>query len=162
METLKKIITMPSVAIFIFLIGPAFLSSFSIHVFTIAVLLILSWLCLLANILNAQLEETLKMRSWEILCFNALLFVVFLYSVKLNYNPIISPTAPLIILHSLLFVGILWILYVVSRTLVFAETQKNSSKSKLFFTLILFWMFPVGVFFLQPRIIRVLAEKGNP
>lgn len=148
---------MPSLLLFIILIGPAFLSSFSIHVFAIAVLIIMSWICLLTNILNTHVERSLKMSRIELICFNALIFVLVLYSVKLNYRPIESLTVPLFMVHTFLFAGMIWILFVVSRTLIYAESQNTSSKPKLFLTLVLFWMFPIGVFFLQPRIIRILG-----
>jgi len=50
-------------------------------------------------------------------------------------------------------------LYFVSKSLVLAERGKNVSFTGYFESFILIWFFPFGIWFTQPRINRLYAEK---
>jgi hypothetical protein len=50
-------------------------------------------------------------------------------------------------------------LYFVAKTLVLAETGKSASFYNYAGPFFLIWFFPIGVWFVQPRINRLYSEK---
>jgi hypothetical protein len=52
-------------------------------------------------------------------------------------------------------------LYFVSKSLVLAETNKPTSFYDYAGAFFLIWFFPIGVWFTQPRINRLYAERGS-
>jgi hypothetical protein len=67
-------------------------------------------------------------------------------------------------LHLVCMVCLFYVLYFVSRNLVLAETGKPASFYDYAGTLFLLWFFPIGVWFIQPRVNLLTqseAEQGH-
>jgi hypothetical protein len=63
-------------------------------------------------------------------------------------------------LHLLAMACMVYVLYFVSRSLVTAETGKPASFSDYIGALMLFWFFPIGVWFVQPKV-NQLYRRGS-
>ena len=66
---------------------------------------------------------------------------------------------PLLILY---MVCILYLLYFVSKSLVLAETEKPATFYEFAGPFFLLWIFPIGIWYVQPRVNRLYAERKNP
>jgi len=62
-------------------------------------------------------------------------------------------------LHLLAMFCLFYLLYFVSKSLVLAETCKPASFNEYAGLFFLIWVFPIGVWFIQPRINRQYAES---
>jgi hypothetical protein len=67
----------------------------------------------------------------------------------------------LVPLHLACMVCLFYLLYFVSKNLVLAETKKPVSFYEYAGPLFLLWFFPVGVWFIQPRINRLFEERSG-
>jgi hypothetical protein len=64
-------------------------------------------------------------------------------------------------LHLVCMVCLFYVLYFVSRDLVLAESGKPASFYDYAGAFFLLWFFPIGVWFIQPRVNRLYAERGR-
>ena len=62
----------------------------------------------------------------------------------------------LIPFHLLAVYGMLYVLYFVSKSLVVAEEKQILRFDRYLGTLFLFWFFPIGIWFVQPRVRKIL------
>ena len=95
------------------------------------------------------------------LAYPVLYIVVFFLLIRqATSRPSASPFLILILpFHLLAMFCLLYQLYFVSKSLVLAETGKAASFYDYAGPFFLIWFFPVGVWFTQPRINRLFAEK---
>jgi predicted branched-subunit amino acid permease len=75
-------------------------------------------------------------------------------------NPTISRVAVIMPLHCLAVFCMFYNLYFVAKSLVLAETGKPTSFYYYAGPFFLIWFFPIGVWFIQPKINKLYTEKG--
>lgn len=76
------------------------------------------------------------------------------------FSNVKSPLIALILLfHLFAMFCIFYGLYFVSKSLVLAETGKPASFYDYAGPFFLIWFFPIGIWFTQPRINRLFAER---
>jgi hypothetical protein len=68
------------------------------------------------------------------------------------------PQQAILPLHLLALISFLYLQIFVSKNLVSAETGKSASFSAYLGTSLLIWFWPIGVWFVQPRINRLFAH----
>lgn len=64
-------------------------------------------------------------------------------------------------LHLACMLCVFYLLYFVSKNLVLAETSKTASFYEYAGPFFLLWFFPVGVWFIQPKVNRLFAERNG-
>lgn len=82
-------------------------------------------------------------------------FIPFLLSGELHYGAVILP------LHFLCMICLFYDLVYVSKALALAENGKPVSFYEYAGPFFLLWFFPIGVWFVQPRINRLYAERED-
>jgi hypothetical protein len=121
----------------------------------------LGWIWSVGSFLNSSVLAALRMRmGW--FRFAAIypaayffVFIAFFQAPNLDVFAIILP------LHLLAMFCMFYNLYFVSKNLVLAETGKQASFYNFAGPLFLIWFFPIGIWFVQPRINRIYAEKNS-
>lgn len=125
-----------------------------------SVLCLLAWCWSLGSFLSSGLKAQFQMKPafFRFAVLYPILYVpVFFWFVLSSANGAVVVIVPL---HLLAMACMVYVLYFVSRNLVMAETGKPASFSDHIGTLMLFWFFPVGVWFVQPRVNR-LYRSGS-
>lgn len=89
--------------------------------------------------------------------FKILLAYVFFYVMLTNLFVNIE-LFYVIPFHLLAVYGMFYALYFVSRSLVTAEEKQSLRFDRYIGTLFLFWFFPIGIWFVQPRVRRILKN----
>jgi hypothetical protein len=117
---------------------------------------LLAWCWSLGSFLSSGIKAQFRMKPgfFRFAVLYPLLYVpVFLWWVA--FSSANGAAVVIVPLHLLGMACMVYVLYFVSRNLVMAETGKPASFSDYIGTLILFWFFPVGVWFVQPRVNRL-------
>jgi len=118
-------------------------------------LCLLTWYWWLGSFLSEELKTQFQIKT-GLFYFAVLVPVVyipiFFWFVLRSGNDAAMVIVPL---HLLAMACVLYVLYFVSRNLVMVETGKPASFSDYVGALMLFWFFPVGVWFIQPRVNRL-------
>lgn len=94
----------------------------------------------------------------------ALIFPIpytFTFMIVVSQNP--QPWIVLLILpfHFLAMFCMFYILYFLSKSLVMVETGKRATFYEYAGPFFLFWFFPIGVWFTQPRINQLYAKRRD-
>jgi hypothetical protein len=71
------------------------------------------------------------------------------------------PVRVIVPLHLACMVCLFYLLYFVSRNLVLAETGKPVSFYEYAGPFFLLWFFPIGVWFIQPKVNRLFSERSE-
>ncbi len=117
------------------------------------------WFWSLGSFLNSIVHPRLRL-SYGFFCFAVVYPAVYVLAFMLflqNHLPLLF--AVVIPLHLLAMFCMIYPLYFISKNLVLAETGKSASFSDYAGPFFLFWFFPVGVWFVQPRINRLYADR---
>ncbi len=89
-------------------------------------------------------------------------FFGFSFSNMLMFNePDIAPIVMLYLVSILLFPAVFYMFYFVAKTLKTLELGRTPLLSECIPDIILVWFFPIGIWFLQPRINSAVNEKTN-
>lgn len=128
------------------------------------------WLYTLATNLNRKLPDVMPMNINRFKVFWAIpfLYIVLIYAFMMFTIPFISngnipnPFIFLLIfpLHLFSMFCIFYCLYFVAKSLKAVELQRKVSSGDYigeFFTL---WFFPIGIWFIQPRVNKLFAEDN--
>lgn len=151
----KILINLPSWAMFIILIIPFCFGNLISFGVIIAFVIFSLWLFIVGN----SLEE--KAKTYEpvsLKWFNTSLVYALIYTIILEtmfVNPLPNYLIPF---HLLAVFCIFSALFFVSKLLVISEEKKIVKANRCFGTFILFWFFPIGIWFVHPRIKKVLVE----
>lgn len=154
-EVMSSIVILPSWVLFIVLTGTVFSSKYLpfdiAYVLTVAV--ILGWVYLLGSSLSKCCKKVpiplvrLKIALGYAAGYAITGALYFVYSMP-------SYVAPF---HMLAMFSIFYSFYFVAKSLLQAEREKGGSGKGTFVIVIMVWFFPIGVWFLQPRVKRVLG-----
>jgi hypothetical protein len=128
----------------------------SSDLFIVGVFLMMLWFYLLNKALTLKLRADQKMPKFINLLYNIITLSLPLYVLILHYIFNNVPPTYLFPIQALIAPGMILMLYVVARNLVTAEDSQPSDFSKNLGTMVLFWVLPVGIFFLQPKIKKIL------
>src|SRR6267378_3747163 len=103
-----------------------------------------------------QLELRIKSGFFRVaLIYPPCYFVFFIATFQSSSRGLLGLILPL---HVFAMVCMFYLLYFVSKSLVLAETSKQASFYDYAGPFFLLWFFPVGVWFIQPRINRLHAQ----
>ena len=123
--------------------------------------LLQAWLWSVGSFLNSISQPTLRRRLgfFGFSIIYTMLYVFFLVPVfPSSTDPVIAVL--MLPLHPFAMFSLLYSLYFVSKTLVQAETGKPASFRDYAAPFFLLWLFPVGVWFTQPRINRLYEQHS--
>lgn len=122
---------------------------------------LLSWFWSMGSFLNSIVLPKLRLNS-RFFVFALFYPSIYVFAFFLLIE-IARPALFVLVLpfHLLAKACILYPLYFISKSLVLAETNKSASFRNYAGTFFLVWFFPIGVWFTQPRINRLYAEKTN-
>ncbi len=124
-------------------------------------LVFLSWLWFMGSFLRSAIERSLRPREsfFRIAIIYPLVFAfagpVFIV------NPNSWPLGLIVVLGLFLFVCLIYDFNFVSNALIVAETGRRKDLGEGTVTFFLLWFFPVGVWFIQPRINRLFKARGT-
>jgi len=120
------------------------------------------WIWSLGLFLNSIVQSALRLKVGPFrfaLIYPALyvfaFMAVFFQSAKPVLFAIIFP------FHLLAMFCMFYLLYFASKSLVLAETGKPASFSDYAGPFFLIWFYPIGVWFIQPRVNRLYAERRD-
>jgi hypothetical protein len=123
----------------------------------------LFWFWAMGTFLDSILQpgQRLGMRIFRLaLIYPAVYLPIFMaFFLSLSVNPWLF--AVIFPLHVLAMSSMFYLLYFVSKSLVLAEKGKASSFYDYAGPFFLLWFFPIGIWFTQPRINRLYAERMN-
>ena len=122
----------------------------------------LTWLWSLGSFLNARVQSSLRPRMrffYFSLAYTPVAVFVFCILIE-HFGPeVILVVFPL---HLLAMACMVYLLYFVAKNLVLAERSRAGSFFEYVWVCILLWWFPIGIWFLQPRINRLYAQAPSP
>jgi len=123
----------------------------------------LGWFWSMGSFLNSIVQPSLRPKVGFFrfaLVYPGLYIFLFIALFQISTT---SPALLLVIfpLHFLAMFCMFYDLYFVSKSLVLAETSKPVSFYDYAGPFFLMWFFPIGVWFTQPRINRLYAERKN-
>lgn len=120
------------------------------------------WLWSMGSFLSSVTDPRLRLKM-NFFGF-ALIFPIpytFTFMIVVSQNP--QPWIVLLILpfHFLAMFCMFYILYFLSKSLVMVETGKRATFYEYAGPFFLFWFFPIGVWFTQPRINQLYAKRRD-
>ena len=129
---------------------------------SIAALLLLSWLWFTGSFLRSVVRPPLKPK--ELFFRIAIIYPLVFGFAGLSFliNPTSAPLALVVALGLFLFVCLIYDFNFVASALVLAETGRPKEMGEGAGTLLLFFFFPIGIWFIQPRINRLYEEAFRP
>ncbi len=124
------------------------------------------WIYLLARNLYAQLPNTVKM---SIIRFNIFFFIPLIYGILLFvYTDFFDQTKlmqnsafidALLPFHFFIIFCVLYCFYFNAKALKSIEFKKPVEFRDYVFTFFLIWFYPIGIWFIQPRVNSLFIEK---
>jgi hypothetical protein len=141
-----------------------FSRSFMIGIIVFAV--ILAWLWSISVIANGRISAEIRpsMKTYKYVVPYTFLYLGFAGYFFPRLLTVEKPSVwigIIVPLHLLATIGVIYALIFPARNLVMAERGKRIQFSGYFLTLFLLWIFPVGVWFIQPRLNALLDRRGN-
>lgn len=146
---------LPSFAIFFLLVFPFSIATWIPYGISIASTIMIAWLFLIAN---ALIEKANSYKSFSMNWFYIYLFYSELYIIV--FDIFFKNTFPKFIIpfHLIAVIFLFLSLFFVSRLLVFSEEKNLHKNHNCIGTFFLFWFFPIGVWFIHPRLKKVLLQ----
>lgn len=141
--------------LFFLLVFPFFLAGSIPYGVSLAGTIMILWLYFVGNLLKdkANLVKDVSTKWFNISLLYSAVYIAILDIVFHN-----SPPKIIIPFHLIAVISIFGALFFVSKLLVTSEDKKIGNKKRWIGTFFLFWFFPVGIWFVHPRIKRVLQE----
>ena len=159
MKTLHRILqNTPSWLLFIVLLFPFVIATNAPVGLSLASFIIILWLWLVGISLKqkAALVKHLSLKWFNISLLYAFCYIVTIEVVfKNNLPKLIIP------FHLLAVFCLLSALYFVAKLLVISEEKKSVKANRCFGTFLLFWFFPIGIWFVHPRIKKVIGGTSG-
>jgi hypothetical protein len=154
----KNILTIPSPILWLLLFFSSFLTSLSDIFYTTSILFILLWFYLLNLELEKRIKDESRLPKLIIYYFKAtVIFLPIFIFVKTYYQNWNTPKI-LLPLEVFLTAGMFVAVFVVSRNLVVAERRMVSDFATYLGTAFLLCILPIGLFFVQPRIVKCIKN----
>lgn len=133
----------------------------------LSMVFVVAWLWSMGSFLNSAAQPTLRRprRFFLFAIVYPMLYMFVFVAILTTANPLLL--AALFPLHFFAMFCLFYDFYFVSKNLALAETHKAASFADWAGAFFLLWFFPIGVWFIQPRINRLLEEsllarKGIP
>jgi hypothetical protein len=119
---------------------------------------LIGWLYLLGMATNQLIPFTMRFSNLFFI-FRLSFSFVYIVIMSLFFNhDIPKPAAPF---HTVATVFLFSCLWTCAKTIVIAETQKIHGFDRYIGTFFLLWFFPIGIWFVQPRLNR-FSSMGKP
>ncbi|MCP4370070.1 MAG: hypothetical protein GY797_18430 [Deltaproteobacteria bacterium] len=146
---------LPSWVLFFLLVVPFVLAGSIPYGVSLAGIILILWLYLVGNSLKvkANLVKGASTRWFNISLLYSAVYIAILDIIFHN-----SPPKIIIPFHLIAVISIFGALFFVSKLLVASEDKKIGHNKRWFGTFFLFWFFPIGIWFVHPRIKRVLQK----
>lgn len=133
-------------------------------VIVLSILCILGWFWSLGSFLNAVVQPPLRLKTrlFRFAIGYTTLYVLALIAVFQSADPNVLEVAILPFGFLAIFC-IFYLMYFVSKCLVLAQTGKPTSPLHYLGPFILIWLFPIGLWIIQPRVNRLYAgtQRGE-
>jgi hypothetical protein len=149
----KTLLVIPTWTLFFILICPFIFAIYIPFGTSLASTVLILWLYFVGNALKGKLTafKIISLKWYNIFLIYVLCYIV---SVEIFFKNRIPNF--LIPLHLLSTVGLFYALFYVARLLVIAEEGKIVKTNRCVGTFILFWFFPIGIWFVHPRVKKIL------
>jgi len=123
----------------------------------------LGWFWSMGSFLSSIVQPSLRLKAgffrFALVYPGLYIFVFIALFQSTTTNPVLF--AIILPLHFFAMFCMFYDLYFVSKSLVLSETNKPVSFYDYAGPFFLIWFFPIGVWFIQPRINRLFAERGS-
>lgn len=144
-------------------------------IFILTNFVFMSWLWSIGVGLNKSLphENSLNIKTFKTLFYfvNSYIFIIFIISnitSRIIFDPIFNEYVVLlnnlyiviIPVHLFSIFCLIYLLYFVSKTIKSIELMKEVKFGEFVGELFLFWLFPVGIWFIQPRINKIIENDS--
>jgi hypothetical protein len=147
-------VTLPHWVLFLALIIPVLIGTVNPFGNLLFGLVVLAWLLLVRLALRAKIPDNIK-KSERWFAFNIIYAFIFILIKTIFWVDISSYLIPFYLAAVYSF---FYVIYFVSKSLVVAEEKRLQSFDRYFGTFFLFWFSPIGIWFIQPRIRKILKE----
>ena len=144
-----------------FTIGNVTSSELSIMIGIITIFLFFLWVLTIGLYLNSIPDNPYKFNKWILvlsISFSIMGYSELLFE-RLGNENYILPVWISFVLTLLTFFGLFYTFYNVSKSLKSIELDKESNLSEYIISAILLFAFPIGVWFIQPRMNRIYYEN---
>lgn len=126
----------------------------------------LLWFWSLGTELNKIVPENIRLKSSRFkfgIKFCAIYMVAFqiMFISMANGSGFGAPMPVVFILHLVAMYFMFYSIYFISKNLVAFENVKNDKSASSKGTFFLMWFFPIGIWFIQPRINKMYAAKST-
>jgi hypothetical protein len=120
---------------------------------------LLGWYWTIGTFLSLRVPPALRLKSgfFRFALVYPAIYVLFFIWVFKTLNPVLL--LAIFPLHFFAMLCMFYLLYFVSKSLVLAETCKPASFNDYAGPFFLIWFFPIGIWFIQPRINRQYTES---
>jgi hypothetical protein len=130
-------------------------------VMTLSTLGFFVWFWSLGSYFNSIVQPELRMESgfFRVALIYPPFYFVFFIATFQSFSP--GLFGLIIPLHLFGMVCMFYLLYFVSKSLVFAETSKPALFYDYAGPFFLLWFFPIGIWIVQPMVNRLYSERQN-
>jgi hypothetical protein len=127
----------------------------------VSALCYLLWLWSMGSFLNSLLSPGLRLKTGVFL-FTLMFTSIYVFGFMMLFQNVNS-IGFAVIIPLLLFAAfcMFYNFYFVSKSLVIAETGKGATFSEYAGEFLLLWFYPIGIWFIQPRINRLYAQTQS-
>jgi hypothetical protein len=164
-----------------FIVGMGLFFSLFMVIMVIIMAVLYGWYYMVGTRLQTKIpvEHRLNTRYFKVAFFYPLLYILlftfgvfafFSFGLEGGEPPMVSegngevPAGLLLIipLHLLAIVSMFYCMYFLAKTIVTAERQESVRGSDFVGEFFLIWLWPIGIWFLQPRINAIWAREEEP
>lgn len=154
----KYIFSLPSWVVFFILVVPFFIMHITPLSSAIAAFVLAVWLFATFISLKNKMPKEVKISPvWFVI--RLIYAIVYIVALEVLFNG--KVTSFLIPFHIFAVLSIFSCLFSASRSLVICEEKSKQRFDKYIGTFLLFWFYPIGVWFIHPRIKRILQLKED-
>jgi hypothetical protein len=127
----------------------------------VSALCYLLWLWSMGSFLNSLLSPALRLKI-GVFSFTLIFTSIYVFGFMVLFQSV-SPIGFAVIIPLLLLAAfcMFYNFYFVSKSLVIAETGKSATFSEYAGEFFLLWFYPIGIWFIQPRINRLYAKTPS-
>lgn len=152
----ENIFRLPTWVIFIILVAPFFIMHITHLSSIIAAFVFAVWLFSVFISLKDEMPKEIKINiGWFLI--RLIYAIVYIIILEIPFNG--KVTSILMPFHILAVLSIFSCLFSASRFLIICEERSIQRFDKYIGTFLLFWFYPVGVWFIHPRVKRILQLK---
>jgi len=154
----KLLVKTPSWIVFCVLLIPLLIGEFIPFGISILFFVLFGWLTLVGVTLQKKADHYLK-KSTFLIKISFLFVIIYIITLEVGWNFFSSRYFFVFNFTTMCCVG--YLMYFVARSLVVAESKQILSLDRYIGTFLLLWFFPIGVWFIHPRIRKVMNKGGS-